>query len=129
MNESDSRTCCALLFTLFRVSSPLSETFRIQKQKKLRNPFGSRSLVRRLDLGQLVLAGLIELTFVKGIALTAQYDGGALATGISALHSAGSSTPRRLDAAFGQKAAVSWWWRTDSDPQPPLRSAAGAGRA
>ncbi len=102
MNESDSPACCASLFTLFCAASPNAKRF-VSKTKKLRNPFGSRSLVRKLDLGQLVLAGLIELTFVKGIALTAQYDGGALATGISALHSAGSSTPRRLDAAFRQK--------------------------
>jgi len=71
------------------------ETVRSHK-KKLRDPFGSRSLVRKPDLGQLVLAGLIRLTFVKGLASTAEYDGGALATGVSVLRSVGTSTLRRI---------------------------------
>ena len=91
MNESDSPTCCAPLFTLFCAAS-YCETFRVQKQKSSATLSDHGAWSEKPDLGQLVLAGLIRLTFVKGLASTAEYGGGALATGVSVLRSVGTST-------------------------------------
>jgi len=112
---SPTRLRVVLRFSRRSVLRLLCETFRVQKQKSSATLSGHGAWSDNLTWVSLFSPDS-QANPQRVLPSLLNYGGGALATGISALHSVGTSILHTVGCSVRAKSLCCWWWQTHSVP-------------